>query len=139
MQAFDALPKLKKPFINSVNKEIVMAKTRMLHEFGMGSSLRRTDYTGAAIRALKDALWHNSITLAPAFGFPKEAMIVDVEIAVQKPDKVDISELSSVFPYGQISITATAGGLDIPKPDGSGVTIIAHAAIVVSFNMEKAA
>jgi uncharacterized protein (TIGR02058 family) len=118
---------------------MMMAKTRMLHEFGMGSSLRRTDYTGAAMRALKNALWHNSITIAPAFGFPKEAMIVDVEIAVQKPDQVDISELSSVFPYGQINIKTAAGGLDIPKPDGSGVTIIAHAAIVVSFDMEKAA
>lgn len=115
-----------------------MAKTRMLHEFGMGSSLRRTDYTGAAMRALKDALWHNSITVAPAFGFPKEAMIVDVEIAVQKPDEVDCAALSDVFPYGQISIRAVAGGLDIPKPDDSGITIIAHAAIAVSFDMEKA-
>lgn len=115
-----------------------MAKTRMLHEFGMGSSLRRADYTGAAMRALKDALWHNSITIAPAFGFPKEAMIVDVEIAVQKPEAVNCEELTTVFPYGQINIRATAGGLDIPKPDGSGITVIAHAAIIVSFDMEKA-
>lgn len=113
-----------------------MAKTRMLHEFGMGNSLRREDYTGAALRALKDALWHNSISIAPAFGFPKEAMIVDVEIAAQKPDEVNVEELSSTFPYGQINIKAVAGGLDIPKPDGSGITIIAHAAIAVSFDME---
>lgn len=115
-----------------------MAKTRVLHEFGMGSSLRRTDYTGAAMRALKDALWHNSVSIAPAFGFPKEAMIVDVEIAAQKPDEVNCVALSSVFPYGQINIRAVAGGLDIPKPDGSGITIIAHAAIMVSFDMENA-
>ncbi len=115
-----------------------MAKTRMLHEFGMGSSLRRTDYTGAAMRALKDALWHNSISIAPAFGFPKEAMIVDVDVAVQQPNQVDVAELQAVFPYGQINVSASAGGLDIPKPDGSGVTIIAHAAIVVSFDMELA-
>lgn len=114
-----------------------MAKTRVLHEFGMGSSLRRTDYTGAAMRALKDALWHNSVSIAPAFGFPKEAMIVDVEIAAQKPEEVNCEELSSVFPYGQINIRAVAGGLDIPKPVGSGSTIIAHAAIAVSFDMEK--
>ena len=115
-----------------------MAKTRMLHEFGMGSSLRRTDYTGAAMRALKDALWNNSISIAPAFGFPKEAMIVDVDVAVQQPDQVDVAELQAVFPYGQINVSASAGGLDIPKPDGSGITIIAHAAIVVSFDMELA-
>jgi uncharacterized protein (TIGR02058 family) len=108
----------------------------MLHEFGMGSSLRRSDYTGAAMRALKDALWHNSISIAPAFGFPKEAMIVDVEIATQKPNEVNCTELSSIFPYGQINISAVAGGLDIPKPDGTGFTVIAHAAIAVSFDME---
>jgi len=43
-----------------------MAKTRILNEFGMGSSLRRTDYTEAALRAIKDALWHNSVSVAPA-------------------------------------------------------------------------
>ena len=32
-----------------------MAKTRILNEFGMGTSLRRMDYTEAARRAIKDA------------------------------------------------------------------------------------
>ena len=30
--------------------------TRLLTEFGMGTSLRRGDFTGAARKALKDAL-----------------------------------------------------------------------------------
>jgi hypothetical protein len=30
------------------------------------------------------------------------------------------------------------GGLDIPKPDGSGVTVVVNAAIMVSFDMEAA-
>ena len=34
----------------------------------MGSSLRRQDYTEAAVRAVKDALWHNSVILAELFG-----------------------------------------------------------------------
>ncbi len=113
-----------------------MAKHRVLTEFGMGSSLRRRDYTEAARRALKDALWHNSINMAELFGFPKEAMIIDVEIAVQEPDQVDTATLASVFPYGQISITTTFGGLDIPRPEGNP-TVIANAAINVSFEMEK--
>jgi uncharacterized protein (TIGR02058 family) len=115
-----------------------MAKIRMAHEFGMGSSLRRTDYTEAAVRALKDALWHNSLSIAPAFGFAKEAMIVDVEIAVQKPDEVDCAKLAKILPYGQVNITASSGGLDIAKPGGSGITVIAHAAVIVSFDMEAA-
>ena len=70
-----------------------MAKTRVAVEFGMGTSLRRRDYTKAAVSALKDALWHNSLNMADAFGFDKSAMIVDVEVAVQQPDQVDIDAL----------------------------------------------
>ena len=113
-----------------------MPKHRVLTEFGMGSSLRRQDYTEAAKRALKDALWHNSINMAELFGFPKEAMLIDVEIAVQQPDKVDTATLAEVFPYGQISVTTCHGGLDIPRPDGKP-TVIANAAINVSFDMER--
>ncbi|AAV97089.1 Lin0512 family protein [Ruegeria pomeroyi] len=113
-----------------------MAKTRVLVEFGMGSSLRREDYTEAALRALKDALWHNSVNMAELFGFPKEAMIVDAEIGVQRPEAVDNVALAAVFPYGQPNITVRQGGLDIDKPQGGGRTVIANAAVVVSFDME---
>lgn len=114
-----------------------MAKTRVAMELGMGTSLRAEDYTMAAIRALKDALWHNSLSMADAFGFPRDAMIVDIEIAVQKPEAVDKDEVKAVLPYGQGSVTVVAGGLDVPKPDGTGKTIIANAAVLVSFDMER--
>lgn len=114
-----------------------MPKHRVLTEFGMGTSLRRQDYTQAAKRALQDALWHNSINIAELFGFPKEAMIIDVEIAVQDPDLVDTSALLDIFPYGQPSVTLHHGGLNIPRPDGHP-TVIANAAINVSFMMERA-
>ena len=71
-----------------------MAKTRVAVEFGMGTSLRRKDYTKAAISALKDALWHNSLSMSDAFGFDKSDMIIDVEIAVQRPENVDLEELN---------------------------------------------
>ncbi|GLQ34967.1 hypothetical protein GCM10007939_12500 [Amylibacter marinus] len=114
-----------------------MAKKRVCVEFGMGTSLRREDYTEAAIRALKDALWHNSLNIAPAFGFDQSAMLVDVEIAVQKPDAVDLDRLSAILPYGQPSFVVKKGGLDIPKPHG-GTTLMANAAVIVSFDMEPA-
>jgi uncharacterized protein (TIGR02058 family) len=113
-----------------------MPKHRVLTEFGMGTSLRRQDYTQAAKRALQDALWHNSINMAELFGFEKEAMLIDVEIAVQSPDAVDTGALLDIFPYGQPSVTVTHGGLDIPRPDGKP-TVIANAAINVSFMMER--
>ncbi len=111
-----------------------MARKRLLTEFGMGSSLRRQDYTEAATRALKDALWHNSINLAELFGKDKSAMIIDVEVGVQAPDQVDTDALKSVFPYGQISVTAVQGGLDVPRPDGNP-TVIANVAISVSLDL----
>lgn len=115
-----------------------MTKTRVIMEFGMGTSLRRADYTQAAVRALKDALWHNSLSVAEAFGFDKSDMIVDVEIGVQKPDAVEIAAVKAVLPYGQSVVKVSHGGLDVPKPDGTSATIIANAAIVVSFDMEPA-
>lgn len=111
---------------------------RVLTEFGMGTSLRRGDYTQAAQRAVKDALWHNSINMAELFGFSKEEMIITVEIGVQHPDRVDTAKLLSVFPYGKLSVTVREGGLDVARPDGDGQpTVIANAAISVSFAMEK--
>lgn len=112
-----------------------MAKKRVAVEFGMGSALRSEDPTSACVRAVKDALWHNSLTIAQAFGKTVEDMIVDVELACQNPDGVDVAEVAKVFPYGQITVSAKAGGLNIPKPDG-GHTVVAHAAIIVSLDLE---
>ena len=112
-----------------------MPKTRLLTEFGQGASLRRQDYTQAAKRALQAALWHNSINLAELFGKEKEAMLIDVEVGVQQPDKLDTDALKDIFPYGQIKINATQGGLDVPRPDGNP-TVIATIAINVSLDLE---
>ena len=73
---------------------------RILTEFGMGTSLRRGDYTQAAKRAVENALWHNSINAAELFGFDKSDMAISVRIAVQQPDKVDRAAVAAVFPYG---------------------------------------
>jgi uncharacterized protein (TIGR02058 family) len=115
-----------------------MPKHRVLTEFGMGTSLRRQDYTQAASRAVTDALWHNSINMAELFGFAKDAMLIDLEIGVQQPDQVDTAALAAIFPYGQPKVSVVLGGLDIPRADGGKPTVIANAAISVSFEMERA-
>lgn len=76
-----------------------MVKKRVALEIGFGTSLRRMDYTAAAKRAVDNALWRNSLTIAQAFGFDKEAMIVDVDIAVQDPTSVNVDEVARQFPY----------------------------------------
>ena len=113
----------------------------LLFEFGMGTSLRRGDYTEAAVRAVKDALWRNSINLAELFDFPKEAMQITLHVAVAVPDAVDHDALRAVFPYGNVTVEVTKGGLDVPRPaaqPGSGQpTVIANATIAVGFDMEE--
>ena len=111
---------------------------RIILEMGTGNDLYGEDYTKAACRAVEDALWHNSLSLAEAFGFEKTDMLIEVEIGVQRPDEVDVGQVAAIFPYGNASVQVVEGGLDIAKPDGKGHTIIANAAVVVYFDMEAA-
>ena len=112
-----------------------MALKRLLTKFGMGASLRRQAYTQAAVRGVKDALWHNSINLAELFGKAKTDMLIDVEVASQNPEAVDINAVAEIFPYGQVQVTVVRGGLDIPRPDGLP-TVMANVAISVSLDLE---
>lgn len=114
-----------------------MTKKRVVTQFGMGTSIRSRNYTEAAARAIRDALWHNSLNVADAFGFPREEMIIDVAIGVQQPDLVDREALLAVFPYGKPTVTVVKGGLDVPRRDKDGMSVIANAAVVVSFDMER--
>lgn len=116
-----------------------MAKKRMAVEFGMGTDLHGNDYTKAAVRALKDALWHNSLNIADAFGFPRDAMIVEVLIGVTRPEEVNHEEVAAVLPYGSASVEVQEGGLDIPSPKGEGSTVMASAAAVVYFDIAEEA
>ena len=64
-------------------------------------------------------------------------MLIDVEIAVQQPDQVACDTLADVFPYGQISVRAVHGGLNVPRPNAPP-TVIANAAISVSLDLADA-
>ncbi|MEM8577709.1 MAG: Lin0512 family protein [Pseudomonadota bacterium] len=111
--------------------------TPLIQEFGFGNSLRRGDYTEAAVRAVRHALWRNSINVAELLGFDKDDMRVDVRIGVQAPGEVDTGQVAAVFPYGTARIEVVAGGLNVPRADGT-VTVMAQAALSVGFEMERA-
>jgi len=113
-----------------------MPMKRLVTQFGMGTSIRSQDYTQAAARAIRDALWHNSLNVAEAFDFPREAMRIQVQIGVQRPEAVDCSVLLPIFPYGQPTITVVQGGMDIPRRDKTGLSVVANVAITVGFDME---
>ena len=112
-----------------------MAKKRMLLEIGMGTDIRGSDPTKAACRALRDALWHNTIAIAQAMGQTPEAMIVDVHIGVPRPHEVDKAQVLAVLPYGNGSVTVVDGGLEIPNDAGTDSTLIANACAIVSLDL----
>ena len=108
-----------------------MARQRIVLEIGMGTDIRGGDSTKAAVRALRDALWHNSLGVANAIGVGGNDMWVEVHIGVPRPDTVDTAAVLAVLPHGTGEVHAREGGLEIPNPDTGDRTLIAHAGAVV--------
>lgn len=113
-----------------------MTLKRMVLEIGMGTDLGGSDYTKAAVRAVKDALWHNSLTVADAFGVARETMRITAHIGAGDPEAVDTDAVAAVFPYGDVMVIPKHGGMDIPKADGDA-TILVNAAIVVHLDLPE--
>ncbi len=102
-----------------------MAWKRMVLEIGMGTDIRGADYTKAAVRALRDALWHNSLSVADAVGLDVDSMRVEVTIGVPKPEQVDKAQVLAVLPHGTGTVNVVEGGLEIPNDAGTNSTVIA--------------
>ena len=112
-----------------------MAWKRVVVEMGMGTDIRGGDYTKAAVRALRDALWHNSLSVARALGMDTDAMRVEVLIGVPRPEAVDTAQVLAILPHGTGTVKVMQGGLEIPSEDGTDKTIIANAAAVVRLDI----
>src|SRR5689334_549447 len=107
----------------------------MVLQIGMGTDIRGADYTKAAVRALRDALWHNSLSVADAVGLRVDAMEVEVTIGVPRPDLVDREAVLAVLPHGTGTVRVVEGGLEIPNDAGTDTTVIANAAAVVRLDI----
>lgn len=108
---------------------------RVAVEIGMGTDIRGADYTKAAVRALRDALWHNVLNVADALGQPTDTMFVEVWIGVPKPERVDRAEVLKILPHGTGRVEVVEGGLEIPNDAATGATVIANAAAVVRLEL----
>ena len=108
---------------------------RIAIEMGMGTSLRRQDCTQAAVRALQDAIWRTSLTAARELGKSGDDMHIEVLIGVPRPEEVDKERVRQVLPYGHSVVKCVAGGLEIPTSCGTGSTIMANAAAIVSLDL----
>jgi uncharacterized protein (TIGR02058 family) len=112
-----------------------MALKRMVLQIGMGTDIRGADYAKAAVRALRDALWHNGLSIADAVGLPVDAMQVEVTIGVPRPDRVDEQAVLAVLPHGTGTVRVVEGGLEISNDSGTNKTVIANAAAVVRLDI----
>ena len=108
-----------------------MTRKRMVIEMGMGTDIRGKDYTKAACRALKDALWHNSLGIADIMGVDVDSMWVEVHIGIPQPEKVNVEEVLSILPHGTGQVSCVKGGLEIENTNRNDFTIIANAAAIV--------
>jgi len=107
----------------------------MVLELGMGTDIRGCDYTKAAVRALKDALWHNSLGIAGALGQSADDMRIEVRIGVPKPEAVDRAAVLAVLPHGRGTVEVVEGGLEIANDAGTDKTVIANAAAIVRLDL----
>lgn len=113
-----------------------MALQRMALELGMGTDIRGGDSTKASCRALRDALWRNTLSIAQICGQTPADMKVEVHIGVPDSHTVRQEEVLAVLPYGSATLKVVEGGLKMPTDDGRDVTLIAHAAAVVQLDLD---
>ncbi len=114
-----------------------MAMVRCIMEMGMGVDVHGRDYTSAAKRAVFDALHHSSLGFQRLLGKSADDMRVDITIGVPRPEQVDGDAVVATLPHGTGHIKSVVGGLEIPNENGSDATVIANAAVIVSFDDGK--
>ena len=104
-----------------------MAEQRLIIEMGMGNDLHGMDYTKACMRAIEDALRRSSLPIFGVTGMSHDQMRVQVTVAVQDPEKVDVDALVAKLPRGRAEVRAVLGGLNVPS--GEETIVVAQASV----------
>jgi uncharacterized protein (TIGR02058 family) len=107
----------------------------MFIELGMGVDLHGQDATKAAVRAVRDAIGRNYLpgirrTLEGSSG----RMLVHVRLAAPpEAGSVDVEAVRAAFPYGEVSVEVTPGGMLVPDGlDGGDRICVVNAAVEVA-------
>ncbi len=104
---------------------------RIILEMGTGNDLYGEDYTKAAKRAVQDAIHHSSITLFKSLEIDPQTMQIELNLAAQQPDQIDLVAVAAELPYGQVTPTASFGGLNVHDDVTGRTSVIVNAGIIV--------
>lgn len=104
---------------------------RIILEMGTGNDLYGEDYTKAAKRAVQDALHHSSLTIFKSLNIDPNSMQIELNLAAQCPDKIDLEAVASTLPYGHVTPKGIQGGLNIYDEVTDRTTVIVNAGIIV--------
>ena len=114
-----------------------MALKPLILELGTGIDLHGQNATEAARRAVWNAIHQSSLMGVSLFGpDTSKNMIVEVTVAITRPDEVEESVILQTLPHGVGQIQVIDGGMEIEGRTGSGdYTLIANAAVRVKVDV----
>lgn len=104
---------------------------RLILEMGTGNALHSADYTKAAKRAVEDAVRHSSLTLFRSLGLDPHAVEIELILAAQAPERIDLAALGEALPFGKVTPRAVKGGLDVVDETTGRPCVIVNAAVIV--------
>ena len=104
---------------------------RIMLEMGTGNALHSGDYTKAAKRAVLDAMHHSSITMFRSLNIDPGTMQVELILAAQQPDKVDLAAVTELVPFGHVDARVVKGGLDVVDETSGKPCVLVNAGVIV--------
>ena len=78
-----------------------------------------------------DALHHSSLVLFKSLDIAPDDMQIELTLAAQEPDKIDIEAVAATLPYGEVTGRAINGGLNVHDDATGGVSIVVNAGVLV--------
>lgn len=141
---FDSAPPREPPNMNEILQERSFIVNQVLFiQTGTGIDVHGQNITKAAVRAVENAIWFNSMP-----GIEKslpeqqlENMKVQVKLAVPlEREQLDTESVKKAIPYGSVSVDVTDGGMATSsgitlkdKGDENDLMYIVNAAVEVGY------
>jgi uncharacterized protein (TIGR02058 family) len=104
---------------------------RIILEMGTGNALHSKDYTKAAKRAVEDAIHHSSLPMFRSLGIDPNSMRIELTLAAQEPEKIDLQAVAATLPFGHVTPRAIKGGLNVVDENSGQPCVIVNAGVLV--------